>query len=281
MDKQWIIKANGEKAPYDSRKIVQSLLKSGATPEQAMKIAQHIDAFVEDEMSTQEIYEMAFSLLKTEASSTAARYKLKKAIMELGETGYPFEYFISSILAKEGFTTQTGRIVNGKCVTHEIDVIAQDEHHHYMCECKFHNQQGRYCSIKIPLYIQSRFKDVEQVWQKQEGHAFKIHQGWIFTNTRFSLDAMTYGKCVGLQLISWDYPTGGSLKDRIDRTGIYPITSLTLLTKQEKTKLIQKNIVTCLDLCASPALLQNIGIGKPRAQKIQEEANVLCNPQSS
>ena len=42
-----------------------------------------------------------------------------------------------------------------------------------------------------------------------------------------------------LYLLSWDYPDGESLRDRIDTLGLYPITVSTLLNKREKQFLLR------------------------------------------
>ncbi len=277
MNKVEIIKASGVKVIFEIKKLIASLRKAGASNELASSIAHDIQGSLLDGMTTKEIYKKAFTRLRKHSRPTAARYKLKKAIMELGETGYPFEKFVAALLASEGYETKVGIIVQGHCVIHEVDVIAQNNKHHYMCECKFHNRQGRHCDVKIPLYIQSRFKDVERAWRKIPGHDNKFHQGWIFTNTRFTTDATQYGKCIGLKLVSWDYPQNDGIKDRVDRTGIHPVTCLTTLTSREKKALIQLNKILCLDLYNSPILLQKIGVSKNRHQKILHEATELCN----
>ena len=41
---------------------------------------------------------VAFNLLKANSKFVAAKYQLKRAIMELGPSGYPFESFISEVL---------------------------------------------------------------------------------------------------------------------------------------------------------------------------------------
>ena len=46
---------------------------------------------------------------------------------------------IISILKEQGYSVKVGEIVKGKCVTHEVDVIALADHHHFMIECKYHN----------------------------------------------------------------------------------------------------------------------------------------------
>ncbi|MEX2589052.1 MAG: restriction endonuclease, partial [Chitinophagales bacterium] len=217
-----------------------------------------------------------FALLRKSSRPTAARYKLKKAIMELGPSGYPFERFVGEILRKQGYETEVGVIVKGYCVEHEVDVLAKKDDQQFMIECKFHNTQGRNCDVKIPLYIQSRFKDIEKEWLKQEAHRGKFHQGWLVNNTRFTDDALQYGNCAGLKLIGWDYPKQGSLKDMINISGLHPITCLTTLNKHEKNKLLEKDLVLSAELHLKPELLNEIGISEKRHRKILEEARELC-----
>lgn len=278
MDKKgiFIVKMDGKKAVFDSSKLVSSLERSGANDVIISRILSHVEASLYEGISTKEIYKIAFSLLRKSSRPTAARYKLKKAIMELGPTGFPFEKFVGEILAHKGFSTNVGVIVKGHCVNHEVDVVAEKDEKHFMIECKFHSDQARHCNVKIPLYIHSRFLDVEKQWKKKPGHETKFHQGWIFTNTRFTTDAIQYGTCAGLMLVSWDYPKKGSLKDRIDEFGLYPITSLTTLTKGEKQMLLSRNKVLCMELCHHPELLKSIGVSEKRQNNIMKEAHEIC-----
>ena len=276
MDKINIIKASGEKAPFEIDKVRHSLERAGADKLLVEEIVQDIEKAVYDGMTTKKIYKMAFKILKRKSRVSASRYKLKKALMELGPSGYPFEKFVGSLLSHEGFDTKVGVIVQGNCVQHEVDVIAQKDNKHYMIECKYHSDQGRFCNVKIPLYIQSRFLDVEKQWEKQQGHKTKFHQGGVYTNTRFTTDAIQFGTCVGLMLTSWDYPKGNGLKERIDKSGLHPLTSLTTLTKAEKSKLLDKGIVLCKDINENPSLLEQIGIAKQRQKDILEDSEELC-----
>ncbi len=272
-----IVKMNGEKAMFNESKLRSSLERAGASDLVIQQVINDVAESLYDGISTKEIYKTAFALLRKNSRPTAARYKLKKAIMELGETGFPFEKFVAALLDAEEFKTQVGVIIQGKCVTHEVDVIVEKENKHFMCECKFHKRQGRNCDVKIPLYIQSRFKDVEAQWQLKKGHNTKFHQGWIFTNTRFTSDAIKYSECSGLQLVSWDYPKGNGIKERVDKTGVHPITCLTSLTKKEKRKLIDNEIITCKDLCNNPDKLNEVGIDNERQINIMDDAKAMCS----
>ncbi|MEY8021384.1 ATP cone domain-containing protein [Muriicola sp. SD30] len=271
-----VIKANGEKVPFQVEKLIRSLKRSGADSKIVEQIIQDIENTLYDGISTKKIYQLAFKMLKSRARVSASKYKLKKALMELGPSGYPFEKFVGKVFDHEGFDTKVGVIVQGNCVQHEVDVIAQKDNKHYMIECKYHSDQGRFCNVKIPLYIHSRFLDVEKQWQKQQGHETKFHHGGVYTNTRFTSDAIQYGACAGLMMTSWDYPKGNGLKERIDRLGLHPLTSLTTLTKAEKSELLDEGIVLCKEINENPSLLEQIGIPKQRQKNILKDSEELC-----
>jgi len=271
-----IVKMKGEKVDFDPSKLRISLERSGASDGIISQIIAEVESILYDGITTKEIYKKAFELLRKNSRPTASRYKLKKAIMELGPSGFPFEKFIGKILDHENFNTQVGVIVQGKCVQHEVDVIAQKDNKHYMIECKFHSDQRRFCNVKIPLYIQSRFLDVMASWEEEQGHKTKFHQGWVATNTRFTSDAIQYAECAGLKLLSWDYPLNNSLKVRIDKAGLHPLTSLTTLTKTEKTKLLESGIVLCREVHQNHKLLDKIGITKSRQNIIINDSLELC-----
>ena len=271
-----IVKYSGDVVPFDVDKLINSLRRAQASEELIQQIVDQVENKIYEGITTKKIYQMAFKILKGKSRVSASKYKLKKALMELGPSGFPFEKLVGKLLAHEGFSTQVGVIVQGNCVQHEVDVIAQKDNNHYMIECKYHSDQGRVCNVKIPLYIHSRFLDVEKQWERQKGHEDKLHKGGVYTNTRFTTDAVQYGKCVGLLLTSWDYPMGNGLKDRIDKLGLHPLTALTTLTKAEKTKLLDTGIVLCKELHEKPALLEQIGIDKKRHKKILEDSEALC-----
>lgn len=270
-----VIKMSGERVPYDASKLENSLKRSGASEDIVQHILTKIEKGLYDGIPTREIYDHAFALLRKSNRSGAARYKLKNAIMELGPTGFPFEEFVGMILQHEGFKTNIDVIVKGHCVNHEVDVVASQGDKQYMVECKFHGIPGKACDVKVPLYIHSRFLDLEAEWKEKDGKAAKFHQGWIVTNTRFTSDALQFGTCVGLHLIGWNYPYKGGLKELIDSSGLHPLTCLTSLTNKEKKRFLDNGVVLSRDLRHNAQLLRKMGIPDKRHEKIMEEAQNL------
>lgn len=145
-----------------------------------------------------------------------------------------------------------------------------------MIECKFHNLAGTKSDVKIPMYIHSRFKDVETVRLNDKEIKTRFHQGWVVTNTRFTDDAIRFGTCMHMHLIGWDFPANGSLKDLTDVFELYPLTCLTTLTNAEKQHLLEQNLVLCKELLSNEPLLLKAGIKRYRMDGILEEVRSLC-----
>ncbi|MDD3568904.1 MAG: restriction endonuclease [Bacteroidales bacterium] len=271
-----ITKATGEKETFQSEKLTESLKRAGANKELIESIVTEIESWITEGVTTKKIYAKAFALLRKKRNGYAARYSLKNALMELGPTGYPFEHFVGQIFEIQGFETKVGQLVQGQCVQHEVDVVASQNHTQYLVECKFYNTQDKHANVQVPLYIRSRVNDIEAKRKQLPEYNGYTFYGWIVTNTRFTTDAMDFGKCSGLHLVSWDYPRGHSLKDMIEQYRMFPITTLTELNKRDKQQLMDKGVVLCRQIVSNPKVLENIGLAKPKIAKILDEANDLC-----
>lgn len=264
-----ITKQNGERAPFDVQKLINSLDRAGVAESDIEQIINEVGQNLYEGISTHKVYRMAYSILRKKSHRAAGKYRLKKAIFELGPSGYPFERFVGELLKNQGYEVEVGKIVQGHCVQHEVDVVAEKDDRKYMIECKFHSQPNRKSDVKVSLYIHSRFLDVEREWKKKEAGNLKFHQGWIITNTRFTEDAVQFGKCAGLNMISWDYPSSGSLRDRVDLSGLHPITALQTMTKKEKQALFKLDRVLCRNITKEELI--NIGVKPNRINKILNE----------
>lgn len=275
--KIYIEKFNGDIEEFQVEKLKTSLRRSKASESEIETIVEHIMPTLYDGIPSKKIYEKAFSLLKKYNLTSASKYSLKRAILDLGPTGYPFERLISALLRHKGFETKVGVILQGECVTHEVDVLAEKDGDTYAVECKFHSDQKAVSNVRVPLYINSRFLDIQNHWNKDPEKAAHLKQGWLVTNTRFSLDAVAYAECVGLQLLSWDYPENNGIKDNVDAYTLYPITSLTTLTQHEKDQLIEKDIILTIELFDAPDALKEIGVSKIRVERVLTEILHLCD----
>jgi hypothetical protein len=272
-----IQKASGELVPFSAEKLAASLTRVGASEDLIELVVNDIVSWLTEGVHTRKIYARAFSLLRKYKRSAAARYSLKNAIMELGPSGYPFERFIGAVFHAQGFEVEVGQEVEGMCVKHEVDVIATNHHHQHLVECKFYNSPGKYASVQVPLYIRSRVNDIVMKRQSQpQFDGFEFH-GWVATNTRFTSDALAFGQCSGLNLLSWDYPAENNLKQIVEEKHLFPVTALTLLTKAEKQKLLSDGVVLCQQLAENPDLLDTLQLNLSKKSKVMMELKDLGN----
>ena len=272
----YIKKSNGETELFSFEKLKKSLQSADASEDLANTIVDEIQKDIYDGMSSNVIYKKAFVLLKKQNKTSASRYSLKRAIFDLGPTGFPFERLIGALLKERGYKTEVSVILNGECVTHEIDVLAEKDGNAYAIECKFHQDPRVSSNVQVPLYINSRFLDIQKQWNEDPKNKTHLKQGWLVTNTRFTDDAINYGKCVGLTLLSWDYPKNKGLKANIDTYALYPITTLNSLSRKEQHALMEKDIILVKELMNATEQMKSIGLMDSKIQKVKDEVKKLC-----
>lgn len=278
MNEFYVIKANGEKELFDYKKLESSLKKVGTSDEVIAQIVSEISLEAKEKqvVTTQDIYRSAFSILRKKQKPIAARYSLKKAVAMLGPTGFPFEKFVAEIFKANGYSTITDQVVKGKCVEHEIDVVAWKEKELVMTEAKFHTDFNLKSDLKIVLYVKARYDDIFGQEYGFGGEKRKLTEGWIVTNTKFSATAIQYGQCQpALKFIGWNYPYNNNLHDMIEKHELIPLTALTTLSTAEKNIFLSKGIILSTSL-RDTNLLKQYNFDDRKIKSIQEEVQGLC-----
>lgn len=264
-----VVKADGRREPFDPNKVLSSMRRAGVPKHIENQLLHEITNNVYDNIQTWEIYQWVMeSLGQTSEPYTKAQYSLKQAIMMLGPTGYPFEDYVAELLQAEGYKTLVRQILSGQCVSHEIDVIAEKDGKRIIIEVKFHNSAGARSDLQVAMYTKARFDDVKI--------KNKIDECWLVTNTKATIDAITYAQCMGVKVLSWNYPEGGSLRDIIERHKLYPITMLTSIPQAIKLRLLENHVVLMKSICFAPNLVNNLHLSQVEKQKLIDEANYVC-----
>ena len=274
----YIVKANGEREVFESKKLENSLRKAGTSSKVITEILKVVQDKLVNNMTTAEIYREAFRLLsEIEKATSAVKYSVRRAVMELGPDGFSFEDFIGAMFRVMGYKVKLRQIIKGLCVSHEIDIIAQNEEHFLMGEIKFHNRQGMKSDLKVVLYIKERFDDLEksEFWKNVDKNLEKDF--WLITNTKFTNKAIQYAECCsGLKLMSWNYPERGSLHEFIDEARLYPLTCLESLSKHDKKLFLKKNVVLCRELKQGGERIFNlVGISPEKREVVLKEIDDL------
>lgn len=268
-----VTKADGTKEPFSEKKLLQSIAHAGIPESMHRKVIQHVQSHLYEGIPTYEIYKHIGEFLeKSSQPFHKTRYSLKQAIMELGPTGFPFEDYISKLLNDEGYTTEVRTILQGNCITHEIDVIAQKNTvipTKIMIEAKYHNAVGIKTDVHVPMYTKARFDDIKE--------RYKFSEVWLVTNTKATIDAIAYANCVGMKIMSWSYPEGGSLRELVEKYLLYPITALTTLPQGIKQQMLEKGIVLCKDICQRHDLLNEFALDNHTKEIVIQEVSFLCH----
>src|SRR3989338_6866663 len=103
-----VVKVGGLKEPFSEEKLRQSVRRAGIPLKIHDEVVDHIKSRLHDDISTEEIYGHILEFLgKSPYPFGAARYSLKKAVMDLGPTGFPFEKYVASILSRQGYKVDT------------------------------------------------------------------------------------------------------------------------------------------------------------------------------
>jgi len=270
-----IIKANGKHESFDPEKLRSSLLNSGASNDIANKVIEHIVPELHDGMTTSDIYRHSYEYLNSLERPVARSYSLRRAVMDLGPTGFPFEDFIAEVLKAKGFTTETGQVLVGGCVPHEVDVVAYNPKKLIVVEAKFHNELGTKSDLKVVLYIKARFDDLRDNVYDYGGEDRKITDAWLVTNTKFSSTAIHYGECQNMTLIGWNYPEKGNLQDMIEEEVLHPITALATLSQAEKRLLVEQKVVLCSSIKDDPEVLHRVFGKSFNSEPVINEINEL------
>lgn len=261
-----VLKATGEREPFSEEKLRFSIQRAGIPDKIQNLVVDHIKTKLYDNIPTSQIYHHISEFLDHSPNPyNRTKYRLKHAIMEFGPTGYPFEDYVAEILKSEGYKTNVRQILNGKCVKHEIDIIAQKNNIKSMIECKFHNSMGTHTQVHVSLYTKARFDDLMDI--------HKLNDVWLVTNTRITPDALSYALCSNIKIISWNYPANEALRDLIEKSKLHPITVLTTLSQNQKQSLLDQHVVLCKNLEQNLNLLN---LSNDKKQSVLAEAKFVC-----
>lgn len=263
-----VIKSSGDLEKFDPRKIRRTIREAGGSRTLALEAVRGVKKKYHENLPTKEILFFLLKFLEREPG-VSERYNLKRAIMSLGPSGFPFEKFFARLLDYYGFKTTTENRIKGKKIYHEVDVVAVKDKK-WMIECKYHNETGIITKLHPALSTYARFLDVKHN---------KFDSPWLSTNTKCSVDAINYAKSVGMRITSWKYPEKDNLQKLIQEKKLYPITILKSLSENVLNEIYNLKIVIAKDLLkfSSKELASKIGLSEKDASKVLEEVKTVCS----
>lgn len=277
MPELMVTKSDGSLEPIDYNKVREALRRAGASRTLCDEVVESLQSKVYPNILSSKIYQLAFSELRDLRPGAAARFALKSALMKLGPDGYPFETFVGALLKGRGYYTELRQILQGRCVSHEIDVVAtrpaipNHSPTKAIVECKFHNAPYMRCHIQSALYSWARFEDIH-------ANEASIDSVWLATNTKFSSDTIAYADCIGLKLLGWGFPADESIQVRIEENKLYPITILPNLNRRTFEILHAANLILVKDVLVTPdEKLQRMGLPANVVESLKEQGKQVMS----
>lgn len=277
----YILKSTGERVEFDPSKIIRTAVRAGARRELAERIALDVSREVKDGTTTHEILQRIMTMLDKHAPPVAARYSLNQALHRLGPAGFDFEKYIAELLKAHGYDAVLPDILQGACVTHEVDVLATKDGRTAMIEAKFRKDSSLYVAIKDTLATWSRFLDL--VDGSRLGKCPHVDECWIMTNTRFSPDSIAFAHCKNMVMIGWNHPEERSLARMIDAKVLYPVTVLRALDNQTQAAFARAQIMLVKQLVEGDPkeLARTSGVPEEKIRRLAHEAAAILDVPSS
>jgi hypothetical protein len=271
-----IRKSNGETVFFSKDTLCQSIIRAGASKSQAEKICRVVNEKIQPGMTTSFIFRDTLRHLVREDVDIAVKYSIKRGINALGPDGFLFEKFLEALLRQDGYSTKRNQMMKGKCVTHEVDILAWKDNNYYIVEAKYRNDLHVRTHIDQVMYADARMKDIASNAKNNELGTKHFHT-WIMTNTVFTDQSQKFAECASVRLTGWNYPSKDSLQKMIERTKAYPITVIPSMSEDARGKLTAHGLVLAQDLLpyTKEKLIKDFDIAPVTAARIQNEVSHL------
>lgn len=266
----FVVKRSGEREPFSEEKVLSSMQRVGVSKDLMPQVLSEIKEHLYPGIKTSEIFSHILNHLREKDRKATLRFNLKQAIFDLGPTGFPFERYMGKIFEYMGYKVSVDNMMQGECVTHEVDLLLEKDGVRDMVEAKFHNQPGIKTDIHVLLYTFARFLDLKE--------KNSLSRAWVVTNTKLTGEAIAYANCKNIAIVAWNYPEESNLQALVEKPNLYPVTILNSLSREEQSRLLENNIVLCSDLLAlhDGKIKDNLLVDNKRLEKAREDAKLIC-----
>lgn len=228
--KKHIINRSGEQELFEPRKLCDSVLKVGASPELADQVCAIVSDSIDSGISTDTIFKTTRDYLNKFDPGIAAVYALERGLSALGPSGFLFEQYVGEILNQLDYNVRTNVYMDGEGVKHEIDVYAEKGNVVYIVEAKYRNDFKTKTHINQVMYADARLGDIRR--QARANGDTREYYMWVVTNTEFTDAAINYVYHRDVQLIGWSFPKYINLMKIVHEKKFYPVTVLPSITQK-------------------------------------------------
>ncbi len=275
-------KADGRLEPYDEAKVLRTALYLGLERADAERIEREISEKVYDGIPTSEILSMIRGLAEEVRPELSRTTDLREAISAMRPKP-DFEEYARIVLREAGYLVEPGRVLEGRCVSHEIDGIAFRGDEVFMVEVKHHFNHHTYTGLGTILELWAALEDLREGY-RLGFHPYSFTSAILVCNTKISQHAEQYARCKGIMYMGWRYPRAFALSDIVSSKRIYPVTMLKELPAEKIAKLGDRGIVALSQLTRLRVeeLARIMETNTEEAEQIKELAEkILSSPRQT
>jgi hypothetical protein len=270
----YVTKADGSRQQFDRGKVVRTCLRMHATPEQAQLVADKVEQHVYDGITTKKILQIIFQQLRKHKPEMRHQIDLREAVVKLRPKP-DFEKFVGLLMQEYGYRVFMNQMIDGRCVDHEIDVIAVKGSEVIYVEVKHHLQHHTFTGMNVFLEANSTFEDLKSGHEKGRNR-FGFTKAMVVCNTKISDHAKRYAECQGLDYIGWRAPEDEGLERMIEEKRLHPITILKGLNPAVQAKLGDAGIVLLRQLMGDAnKLARQTGVPRNVMQELASKAGEI------
>ena len=266
MVKKW----NKTTEPYDRDKIKRTLQRYGLSEGEIEEIISKVEMKLYNGITTKKILKIIDEEIEK------SRYHVKKSDLRraLGnmKPAPDFEIFIQRLFKGLGYKVTSNRVIQGHCVTHEIDGTAAKDGKLYYIETKHHSTTHNLTPFIDSLAVKAKMDDIKNGYLEGKNE-YDFEGAILICNTRLTNHADDYARCVGIEHIGWNSPRGNGIDTLIEKSRVYPFTIIPTLTKKEMKTLSSQNVITIEDLLT----LKHSRINEKRLNELKDLARQIID----
>jgi len=244
-------KWDGTLEPFDRGKAVRTCHRLKLSQREAEEVVDEIERRLYEGIPSKSIMDMILEFGKSHRSHLGHMVDLREAMAAMRPKP-DFEQFVAILLQEAGYKTVTNQVLYGKCVDHEIDVIALKEGETIYVEVKHHTQPHTFTGLDTFLEVNSVFEDLKDGYLAGR-HSFNFTRPLLVLNTKVSDHARRYSACRGIGAIGWSIPEHAGIESMVHEKSLYPVTIFKGVDPKVFARLGDVGIFTVRQLAESDA----------------------------
>jgi ATP cone domain/Restriction endonuclease len=256
--------------PYNRDKIIKTMRRYGLNDSQIEDVLEKVERQHYNGITTKKLH----AIIKDEIEKS--EHQVKRSDLREGlalmRSAPDFEKYVQALFRGLGYEVTSNRVIQGFCVTHEIDGVAVKDGKQYYIETKHHAKLHNRTPFIDSLAVKAKLDDIRHGYATGKND-YDFDKAILICNTKMTKHAEDYSRCVDIEHIGWNMPRGRGIDELIEESRVYPYTVIPKLTRAEIRRLSSLGVVTVRDI-----LDVNLsGLEKGRARIIKDQARRIMD----